>query len=136
VPADDFSDPAVQMIQNELDGIIVLSRKVAEQGVRPAVDLIKTTSSLLSPDIVGERHYKLSVAVQGLLQKHESLKNIISIIGEDELSPDDRTDYSKARQLIEFFSQYMFVTEQFTNHPGEFISREDTLKGVEKILNG
>lgn len=135
VPADDFSDPAVQMIQNELDGIIVLSRKVAEQGVRPAVDLIKTTSSLLSPDIVGERHYKLSVAVQALLQKHESLKNIISIIGEDELSPADRTDYSKARQLIEFFSQYMFVTEQFTNHPGEFISREDTLKGVEKILN-
>ncbi len=134
VPADDFSDPAVQMIQNELDGTIVLSRKVAEQGIRPAVDLLRTTSSLLSPDIVGERHYKLSVAVQSLLQKHESLKNIISIIGEDELSTSDRTDYSKARKLIDYFSQYMFVSEQYNNHPGEFISREDTLKGVEAIL--
>jgi F-type H+-transporting ATPase subunit beta len=134
VPADDFSDPAVQMIQNELDGTIVLSRKVAEQGIRPAVDLLRTTSSLLSPDIVGERHYNLSVRVQALLQKHEGLKNIISIIGEDELSPADRDDYSKARQLIQFFSQYMFVTEQFNNHPGEFVSREDTLKGVEAIL--
>ncbi|HET6863637.1 MAG TPA: F0F1 ATP synthase subunit beta [Candidatus Saccharimonadales bacterium] len=135
VPADDFSDPAVQMIQNELDGIIVLSRKVAEQGIRPAVDLLATTSSLLSPDIVGERHYNLSVQVQALLQKHESLKNIIAIIGEDELSLNDRKDYSKARELIQFFSQFMFVTEQFNNHPGEFVSREDTLKGVEAILN-
>lgn len=135
VPADDFSDPAVQMIQNELDGIIVLSRKVAEQGIRPAVDLLATTSSLLSPDIVGERHYNLSVQVQALLQKHESLKNIIAIIGEDELSLNDRKDYSKARELIQFFSQFMFVTEQFNNHPGEFVSREDNLKGVEAILN-
>ncbi|HET7827662.1 MAG TPA: F0F1 ATP synthase subunit beta [Candidatus Saccharimonadales bacterium] len=134
VPADDFSDPAVQMIQNELDGVIVLSRKVAEQGIRPAVDLLRTTSSLLSPDIVGQRHYDLSVKVQALLQKHESLKSIIAIIGEDELSPADRQEYSKARQLIEFFSQFMFVTEQFNNRPGEFVSREDTLKGVEAIL--
>lgn len=134
VPADDFSDPAVQMIQNELDGVIVLSRKVAEQGIRPAVDLLRTTSSLLSPDIVGERHYRLSVEVQALLQKYESLKNIISIIGEDELSPADRTNYSKARQLIQFFSQYMFVSQAYTNHEGEFVSREDTLKGVEAIL--
>jgi F-type H+-transporting ATPase subunit beta len=134
VPADDFSDPAVQMIQNELDGVIVLSRKVAEQGIRPAVDLLRTTSSLLSPDIVGERHYNLSVRAQAVLQKHETLKNIIAIIGEDELSPDDKLDYSRARHLIEFFSQFMFVTEQFTNHPGEFVSREDTLKGVEDIL--
>jgi F-type H+/Na+-transporting ATPase subunit beta len=135
VPADDLSDPAVQMIQNELDGIIVLSRKVAEQGIRPAVDLIRTTSSLLSPDIVGERHYNLSVIVQALLQKHESLKNIISIIGESELSPEDRSDYAKARKLIEFFSQDMFVTEAFNNTPGEFVKREDMLKGVEQILS-
>lgn len=136
VPADDLSDPAVQMIQNELDGLIVLSRKVAEQGIRPAVDLTRTSSSLLSPDIVGERHYNLSVAVQALLQKHESLKNIISIIGESELSPADRRDYAKARQLIEFFSQPMFVTEVFSNQPGQFTNREGTLKGVEQILNG
>lgn len=136
VPADDLSDPAVQMIQNELDGLIVLSRKVAELGIRPAVDLIRTSSSLLSPDIVGERHYKLSVAVQALLQKHESLKNIISIIGESELSPTDRSDYAKSRLLIDFFSQPMFVTQIFNNQPGIFVNREDTLKGVEKILNG
>ncbi len=136
VPADDLSDPAVQMIQNELDGLIVLSRKVAEQGIRPAVDLIRTTSSLLSPDIVGERHYRLSVSVQALLQKHESLKNIISIIGESELSPDDRRDYARSRKLIDYFSQPMFVTEIFNNQPGIFVSREDNLKGIEAILNG
>jgi F-type H+-transporting ATPase subunit beta len=135
VPADDLSDPAVQMIQHELDGTIVLSRKVAEQGIRPSVDLIKTTSSLLSPDIVGERHYNLSVEVQSLLQKHESLKNIIAIIGESELSPADRSDFAKAKNLIQYFSQNMFVSELFTNKKGEYSSREDTLKGIEKILN-
>ena len=135
VPADDLSDPAVQMIQHELDGTIVLSRKVAEQGIRPAVDLIRTTSSLLSPDIVGERHYNLSVRVQALLQKHESLKNIIAIIGESELSPADRSDFAKAKKLIEYFSQNMFVSEPFTNKKGEFSTREETLKGIEEILN-
>jgi len=136
VPADDLTDPAVQMIQHELDGTIVLSRKVAEQGIRPAVDLIRTSSSLLSPDIVGDRHYDLSVQVQALLQKHESLKNIIAIIGENELSPADRSDFAKARQLINFFSQQLFVTEQFTGRTGEFVKREATLKRVETILRG
>ncbi len=135
VPADDLSDPAVQMIQHELDGTIVLSRKVAEQGIRPSVDLIRTTSSLLSPDIVGQRHYDLSVRVQALLQKHESLKNIIAIIGESELSPTDRSDFAKAKKLIDYFSQNMFVSETFTNKKGEFSSREDTLKGIEQIIN-
>jgi F-type H+/Na+-transporting ATPase subunit beta len=135
VPADDLSDPAVLMIQHELDGTIVLSRKVAEQGIRPSVDLIRTTSSLLSPDIVGESHYNLSVEVQSLLQKHESLKNIIAIIGESELSPADRSDFAKAKQLIQYFTQNMFVSEIFTNKKGEYSSREETLKGVEKILN-
>lgn len=135
VPADDLSDPAVQMIQNELDGTIVLSRKVAEEGIRPAVDLIRTSSSLLSTDIVGERHYKLSVQVQALLQKHESLKNIIAIIGENELSPADRADFAKAKELILFFSQNLSVVETFTNRKGEWVSREETLKGVEGILN-
>ncbi|MBA3757475.1 F0F1 ATP synthase subunit beta [Candidatus Saccharibacteria bacterium] len=135
VPADDLSDPAVQMIHHELDSVIVLSRKVAEQGIRPAVDLIHTTSSLLSPDIVGKRHYDLSVRVQALLQKHESLKNIISIIGENELSPTDRGDFAKAKALIKFFSQFMFVTEDLNGRPGEFVSRSETLGGVERILS-
>jgi len=135
VPADDLSDPAVQMIQHELSSTIVLSRKVMEQGIRPAVDLIRTSSSLLSPDIVGERHYSQSVKVQALLQKHESLKNIIAIIGENELSAADRSDFAKARQLIEFFSQSLFVTEKLNNTPGEYIEREVMLAGVEDILS-
>ena len=134
VPADDLSDPAVQMIQHELDSTIVLSRKVAEQGIRPAVDLIQTSSSLLSPDIVGDRHYVLSVQVQSLLQKYESLKNIIAIIGENELSPGDRADYAKAKQLIQYFSQDVHVTEALTGKSGQYFTREETLKGVEEII--
>lgn len=134
VPADDLSDPAVQMIQHELDSMIVLSRQVAEQGIRPAVDLIRSSSSLLSPDVVGERHYMLSVQVQALLQKHESLRGIIAIIGESELSPADRADYAKAEKLIKYFSQHLHVIENQSAHKGELFSREDTLKGVEEII--
>ena len=134
VPADDLSDPAVQMIQHELDSTIVLSRQVAEQGIRPAVDLIRTTSSLLSPDIVGERHYLLSVQVQSLLQNYESLKGIIAIIGENELSPTDRTNYAKAKKLIQYFSQNLHVVEGQTAIKGESFSREDMLKGIEEII--
>jgi F-type H+-transporting ATPase subunit beta len=134
VPADDLSDPAVQMIQHELDSILVLSRKVAEEGIRPSVDLIRTTSSLLSPDIVGERHYLLSVRVQALLQKYESLKGIIAIIGENELSPTDRADYAKAKKLIQYFSQHMHVVEDQSAYKGESFTREETLKGVEEII--
>ncbi len=134
VPADDLSDPAVQQIQHELDSIIVLSRSIAEQGIRPAVDLTRTTSSLLSPDIVGERHYLLSVQVQSLLQKYESLKGIIAIIGENELSAADRGDYAKAKKLITFFSQNMHVMENQSANKGESWTREDTLNGIEEII--
>jgi F-type H+/Na+-transporting ATPase subunit beta len=134
VPADDISDPAVQMIQHELDATMVLSRSVAEQGIRPAVDLIRTSSSLLTPEIVGDRHYVLSVQVQGLLQKHQSLKSIIAIIGENELSPADRSDYAKAKKLINNFSQNFFVAEKLNGIPGEFFSRDQTLKSIEEII--
>lgn len=134
VPADDLSDPAVQAISHELDSVIVLSRKIAEQGIRPAVDLILTQSSLLTPEIVGDRHYVLSVRVQALLQKYESLKSIIAIIGENELSPSDRADYAKAKKLIQYFSQSMFVTEKLNGVPGEFFTRDQTLKGIEEII--
>lgn len=134
VPADDMSDPAVQMIQHELDSVIVLSRSVAEQGIRPAVDLLHTTSSLLTPEIVGDRHYLLSVQVQALLQKYESLKSIIAIIGENELSPVDRSDYAKAKKLINYFSQDMFVMEDMNGKKGEFVDREQMLKGIEEII--
>lgn len=134
VPADDMSDPAVQMIQHELDSVIVLSRSVAEQGIRPAVDLLHTTSSLLTPEVVGDRHYLLSVQVQALLQKYESLKSIIAIIGENELSPADRSDYAKAKKLIAYFSQDMFVMEDLNGRKGEFVARDQMLKGVEEII--
>lgn len=134
VPADDLSDPAVQAIQHELDSTIVLSRKVAEQGIRPAVDLTLTSSSLLSPDIIGERHYVLSVQVQSIMQKYEQLKGIIAIIGENELSPTDRAEYAKAKKLIKYFTQNMYVTEKLTGLKGEYYTREDTLKGIEEIV--
>jgi F-type H+/Na+-transporting ATPase subunit beta len=134
VPADDVSDPAVQFIQHEMDSVIVLSRKVAEQGQRPAVDLTQINSSLLTPEIVGERHYVLSVRVQALLQKYESLKGIIAIIGENELSAADRDDYQKAKKLITNFTQNMSVMTKHTGVPGDYFTREETLKSIEEIL--
>lgn len=134
VPADDLSDPAVQMIQHELDAIIVLSRKVAEQGIRPAVDINQTTSSLLTPEIVGDRHYLLSVQVQELLQKYESLKSIIAIIGENELSEADRADYAKAKRLIANFTQNLHVMKKHSGAEGEYFTREQTLQSVEEIV--
>jgi len=134
VPADDLTDPAVQEISSQIDSVIVLSRAVAESGIRPAVDLIRTSSSLLTPEIVGDRHYILVTQVQAIMQKYDSLKNIIAIIGENELSPQDRSDYQKAKKLIEFFGQSMFVTEHLNGVPGTYFTREQTLSGVEEIL--
>jgi len=134
VPADDLSDPAVQMIQHELDSTIVLSRAVAAQGIRPAVDINASSSSLMTPEIVGERHYMLNVRVQAILQKYNSLKGIIAIIGESELSTEDRDDYNKAKKLIQYFSQQFNVMEKMTGIPGEHHTREDTLNGIEEII--
>ena len=134
VPADDLSDPAVQAISQQLDSVLVLSRSIAESGIRPAVDLLKTTSSLLTPQIVGERHYKLAGRVQAIMQKYDSLKNIIAIVGENELSPIDRADYRKAKKLIQFFSQNFTVAEHLSGQPGEYYTLEQTLKGIEEIV--
>ena len=134
IPADDLSDPAVQAIQQQLDSVLVLSRTVAENGIRPAVDLLKTTSSLLTPMIVGDRHYRLVGRVQAIMQKYESLKNIIAIVGESELSPADRSDYQNAKKLVQFFSQDFSVTEHLTGKPGQYFTREQTLEGIEEIL--
>ncbi|MGH7234609.1 MAG: F0F1 ATP synthase subunit beta [Candidatus Saccharimonadales bacterium] len=134
VPADDLSDPAVQSIQQQLDSVLVLSRSIAEQGIRPAVDLLKTTSALLTPQIVGMRHYTLVTKVQSIMQKYESLKNIVAIIGENELSPADRQDYANAKKLVTFFSQDFTVSEHLTGKPGQYFTREQTLSGIEEIL--
>lgn len=136
IPADDLSDPAVQAISQQLDSVLVLSRSIAEQGIRPAVDLLKTTSSLLTPAIVGERHYQLAGRVQAIMQKYDSLKNIIAIVGENELSPVDRADYQNAKKLIQFFNQDFSVAEKFTGRPGEYFTLEQTLDGIEAILSG
>jgi len=135
IPADDLSDPAVQAISQQLDSVLVLSRAVAETGIRPAVDLLKTTSSLLTPEIVGERHYKLAGRVQAIMQKYDSLKNIIAIVGENELSPADRADYQNAKKLITFFNQDFSVAEKFSGRPGEYFTLEQTLDGIEAILS-
>lgn len=136
IPADDLSDPAVQAISQQLDSVLVLSRSVAESGIRPAVDLLKTTSSLLTPEIVGKRHYELAGKVQAIMQKYDSLKNIIAIVGENELSPADRADYQNAKKLIQFFSQDFAVAEHLTGKPGEYFTLEQTLDGIEAILEG
>lgn len=135
VPADDLSDPAVQAISQQLDSVLVLDRSIAETGIRPAVNLLKTTSSLLTPAIVGERHYRLAERVQAIMQKYDSLKNIIAIVGENELSPIDRADYQNAKKLIQFFSQDFAVAEKFTGKPGEYFTLEETLDGIEAIVD-
>ena len=136
IPADDLSDPAVQAISQQLDSVLVLDRTIAEQGIRPAVNLLKTTSSLLTPEIVGKRHYELAGRVQAIMQKYDSLKNIIAIVGENELSPADRADYQNAKKLIQFFNQNFSVAEKFSGLPGEYYTLEETLAGVEAILSG
>jgi F-type H+-transporting ATPase subunit beta len=134
IPADDLSDPAVQAISQQLDSVLVLSRAIAESGMRPAVDLLKTTSSLLTPAVVGERHYRLAGRVQAIMEKYESLKNIIAIVGENELSPADRADYQSAKKLLEFFNQDFNVAEHLTGKPGQYFTREQTLDGIEAIV--
>jgi F-type H+-transporting ATPase subunit beta len=136
IPADDLSDPAVQAISQQLDSVLVLDRSIAETGIRPAVNLLKTTSSLLTPEIVGKRHYELAGKVQAIMQKYDSLKNIIAIVGENELSPADRTDYQNAKKLIQFFNQDFSVAEKFSGRPGEYYTLEQTLDGIESILSG
>jgi F-type H+-transporting ATPase subunit beta len=100
------------------------------------VDILKTTSALLTPQIVGDRHYQLASKVQAVMEKYDSLKNIVAIVGENELSPADHTDYQHAKQLIDFFSQNFSVSEKLTGKPGQYFTREQTLSGIEAILNG
>lgn len=134
IPADDLSDPAVVEISQQLDSIIVLSREVFEQGIFPAVDLLNTTSSVISPEILGQEHYDLVQQVRAIMRKYYSLKTITVIVGKSELSPQDRADYERAEELTQFFSQSMFVTEDVSGKKGEYFSRAQTLKGVKAIL--
>ena len=136
VPADDLTDPAPATTFSHLDATTVLSRKISELGIYPAVDPLDSTSRILSPDVVGEEHYRVARGVQEILQKYRSLQDIIAILGMDELSEDDRLVVSRARKIEKFLSQPFFVAEVFTGKPGRFVQLEDTIKGFKGILEG
>jgi len=136
VPADDFTDPAAAETFSHLDAAITLSRDMASQGLYPAVDPLESTSKLLNPDIVGERHYRVARAVRETIAHYRSLKDIISMLGLEELAAEDQRMVHRARRLIRFLTQPFFVTEQFTGQPGKRVAIEDTLRGCEAILDG
>lgn len=136
IPADDLTDAAVQTISSHMDGQIVLSRKVAERGIYPAIDVFQTTSKMIDPDIIGNRHYKLVEDVIKYLARYEELEEIIAVLGIDELSSDDKNIFYRSRKLRNYFTQPMFVAENFTGISGEYVKIEDVLDDVESILNG
>ena len=136
VPADDLTDPAPATSFAHLDATTVLNRSIAELGIYPAVDPLDSTSRILEPRTLGERHYKVARDVQKTLQTYKSLQDIIAILGMDELSEEDKLVVSRARKIQKFLSQPFHVAEVFTGSPGKFVSLEDTIKGFEGLVNG
>ncbi|HUR29041.1 MAG TPA: F0F1 ATP synthase subunit beta [Planctomycetota bacterium] len=136
VPADDITDPAPVATFAHLDSTIILERKIAELGIFPAVDPLKSTSRMLDPQVVGQEHYEVARAVQQILQRYNDLKDIIAILGIEELSDEDKRVVARARRIQRFLSQPFFVAEQFTGTPGVFVSREDTVRGFKEIVEG
>lgn len=136
VPADDLTDPAPATTFAHLDATTVLSRKISELGIYPAVDPLDSTSRILSPDIVGEEHYNMAQRIKELLQRYRELQDIIAILGMDELSEEDKLVVHRARRVQRFLSQPFHVAEQFTGRPGVFVEIEDTIKGFRMILDG
>ncbi len=136
VPADDYSDPAPVATFTHLDATIALERSIAEKGIYPAVDPLASTSRILDPNIVGAEHYTTARDCQRVLQRYKDLQDIIAILGIDELSEDDKLVVARARKIERFFSQPMFVAEQFTGVPGAYVHLKDTVKGFREILDG
>ena len=136
VPADDLTDPAPAPTFSHLDATTVLSRKIVEQGIYPAVDPLESTSRILEPDVVGEEHYNVARRVQEVLQKYKELQDIIAILGMEELSEDDKLTVYRARKIQRFLSQPFHVAENFTGTPGKYVPVEDTVKGFKAILDG
>lgn len=136
VPADDYSDPAPVATFTHLDATIALERAIAEKGIYPAVDPLASTSRILDPKIVGQEHYDTAREVQRILQRYKDLQDIIAILGIDELGEDDKLIVSRARKVERFFSQPMYVAEQFTSIPGKYVSLNDTVKSFREILDG
>jgi F-type H+-transporting ATPase subunit beta len=136
VPADDLTDPAPATTFAHLDATTVLSRKISELGIYPAVDPLDSTSRILTPEIVGKEHYQTAQNVKMLLQRYKELQDIIAILGMDELSEDDKLVVHRARRVQRFLSQPFFVAAQFTGLKGVLVSIEDTIKGFNMIMNG
>ncbi len=136
VPADDLTDPAIVTTFSHLDAKIVLSRQIAELGIYPAVDPLDSGSRILDPKIVGDEHYNTALGAQKILQRYKDLRDIISILGIDELSDEDKLTVSRARKIQRFFSQPSFVAEAFTGLKGKYVKLEDTIKGTKMIMNG
>jgi F-type H+-transporting ATPase subunit beta len=136
VPADDLTDPAPATTFAHLDATTVLNRDIASLGIYPAVDPLDSTSRLLSPLVLGDRHYNTARAVQAVLQRYKELQDIIAILGMDELSEDDKRQVERARKIQRYLSQPFFVAEVFTGSPGKYVELEDTLKGFEALVGG
>ena len=136
VPADDYSDPAPVATFTHLDATIALERSIADKGIYPAVDPLASTSRILDPQIVGEEHYTTAREAQQVLQRYKDLQDIIAILGVDELSEDDKLIVSRARKIERFFSQPMFVAEQFTGQEGAYVPLRETVRGFREILDG
>ncbi len=136
VPADDLTDPAPATTFSHLDSTVVLSRQIAELGIYPAVDPLDSTSTILDPSIVGEKHYQVARAVQKVLQRYKDLQDIIAILGMEELTDEDKLTVLRARKIQKFLSQPFFVAEQFTGKPGKYVKRDETVAGFERILSG
>ena len=136
VPADDLTDPAPATTFSHLDATTVLSRKISELGIYPAVDPLDSTSRILTPEIIGDKHYDTAQRVKEILQRYNDLQDIIAILGIDELSDDDKQVVHRARRISRFLSQPFFVATQFTGLEGKFVAIEDTIKGFNMILDG
>ncbi len=136
VPADDLTDPAPATTFSHLDSTVVLSRQIAELGIYPAVDPLDSTSTILDPSIVGEKHYQVARAVQKVLQRYKDLQDIIAILGMEELTDEDKLTVLRARKIQKFLSQPFFVAEQFTGKPGKYVKREETVEAFDRILSG
>ncbi|MFI5042588.1 MAG: F0F1 ATP synthase subunit beta, partial [Acidimicrobiales bacterium] len=136
VPADDYTDPAPFTTFTHLDATTELSRQIAALGIYPAVDPLASTSNILAPEIVGERHYAVARRVQEVLQRYKELQDIIAILGMDELSEEDRVTVTRARKIQRFLSQPFFVAEVFTGVPGIFVPIDETVESFEALVNG
>ncbi|GAA9733788.1 F0F1 ATP synthase subunit beta [Helicobacter pylori] len=136
VPADDLTDPAPASVFAHLDATTVLNRKIAEKGIYPAVDPLDSTSRILSPQMIGEKHYEVATGIQQVLQKYKDLQDIIAILGLDELSEEDKKTVERARKIEKFLSQPFFVAEVFTGSPGKYVTLQETLEGFGGILEG